>query len=134
MGNNSQVSKGKASSEPLPKGVIRGFVDGRDYSLPGLRLIETPSVNLVFADLVGGHYKNKVAMTIKLESLGVELDIPNSAHFEIMVGGVLYLDVKGKVKVEKVPSVLTRFRGIADVEFDGGKQKFTGVVFDLSNE
>ncbi|WP_432218110.1 hypothetical protein ACREYJ_28270 [Pseudomonas kribbensis] len=134
MDDNSQVSKEKSSSEPLPKGMIRAFLNGGNFALPGLQLSVGKSITLAFADLVGGGFKNKVAMVVKEEYLGMEIDIPEMAHLEIMVGGVLYNDVKGKVKVERVPSPSAKFKGTADVEFNGGKNKFTGVAFDLSDE
>ncbi len=134
MGNNSQVSKEKASSEPLPKGMIRGFVDGANFALPGLELrVGQTAVSLLFADLVDGHYDNKVAMTIKVEHLGMEVDIPEKAHFEIMIDRILYNDVQGKVKVDRVQSTFTKYQGTAEVKFDGGKREFK-CSFDLSTE
>ncbi|EJM28317.1 MULTISPECIES: hypothetical protein [Pseudomonas] len=135
MDNVSQVSNEKASSEPLPKGMIRGFLDGSDFALPGLRMIVGPLNNLVFAELVGGNFKNKIAMSVKEEHLGKEIDVPNDAHCEIMVAGVLHLDVKGIVKLESVAGFpWNKFKGTVAFEFDGGKSKFTSGVFDLSDE
>lgn len=133
MDDNSQVSKEKSSSEPLPKGMIRGFLNGGNFALPGLQLRVGKSINLAFADLVGGGFKNKVAMVVKEEHLGVENDIPGMAHFEIMVDEILYNDVKGKVKVERVPSPVAKFKGTTEIEFDDGKKEFK-CSFDLSEE
>lgn len=134
MDNNSQVSKETASSEPLPKGMIRGFLDGDNFALPGLQLrVGQTAINLAYADLVDGDFDNKVAMTIKVEHLGMEVDIPEMAHFEIMIDRVLYNDVQGKVKVERVQSTFTKYQGTAEVRFDGGKREFK-CNFDLSEE
>lgn len=133
MDDNSQVSKEKSSSVPLPKGMIRGFLNGGNFALPGLQLRVGNSITLAFADLVGGGFKNKVAMVVKEEYLGVENDIPGMAHLEIMVGEILYNDVKGKVKVERVPSPVAKFKGTAEIEFDDGKKEFK-CSFDLSEE
>ncbi|NYH09047.1 hypothetical protein [Pseudomonas moraviensis] len=135
MDNVSQVSNEKTPNEPQPKGMIRGAVDGVPLALPGLRLIDgAVKINLVFADLVGGDFTNKIAMTIDKVDEGKVLDIPGNAHFEIMLNKILYNDVEGEVKVERKGGLpVDRFHGTAEVKFDGGKREFK-CSFDLSAE
>ncbi|UDI92894.1 hypothetical protein [Pseudomonas sp. IAC-BECa141] len=131
--NGSQVNNTRSSAASLPKGMIRGLLDGGNFALPGLRL-DKEGVALVFADYDGQSFKNKITLLVKQEYLGTEVKIPEHAHFEITTDDVLYLDGVGTVKLERVTGFpWMAFKGIVSVDFDNGKRKFAG-SFDLAEE